>query len=142
MSPVRRLLNDYIHNPIDININEVLYGCTTQSGVSAIICSMLSSLRSRIIVLFLLSFLTSGGALLYALSQFVQIGQGLYAINACYLPVSDETTKLDIIVFQLQREDKGWPTGYHLASRNGMKFHRLETHFRILPVVSQIETSG
>ena len=63
---------------------------------------MLSSLRSRIIVLFLLSFfLASGGALLYALSQFVQIGQGLYAINACYLPVSDETTKLDIIVFQL-----------------------------------------
>ena len=67
---------------------------------------MLSSLRSRIIVLFLLSFLASGGALLYALSQFVQIGQGLYAINACYLPVSDETTKLDIIVFQLQREQE------------------------------------
>ena len=44
--------------------------------------------------------------LLYALSQFVQIGQGLYAINACYLPVSDETTKLDIIVFQLQREQE------------------------------------
>ena len=67
---------------------------------------MLSSLRGRIIVLFLLSFLASGGALLYALSQFVQIGQGLYAINACYLPVSDETTKLDIIVFQLQREQE------------------------------------
>lgn len=99
-------MDDYIHNPIDIKINEVLYGCSIQSGVGEIICSMLSSLRSRIIVLFLLSFLASGGALLYALSQFVQIGQGLYAINACYLPVSDETTKLDIIVFQLQREQE------------------------------------
>ena len=99
-------MDDYIHNPIDIKINEVLHGCSIQTGVGEIICSMLSSLRSRIIVLFLLSFLASGGALLYALSQFVQIGQGLYAINACYLPVSDETTKLDIIVFQLQREQE------------------------------------
>ena len=99
-------MNDYTHNPIDIKINEVLHGCCTQSDVGGIFCCMLSSLRGRIIVLFLLSFLASGGALLYALSQFVQIGQGLYAINACYLPVSDETTKLDIIVFQLQREQE------------------------------------
>ncbi len=67
---------------------------------------MFQSLRTRIIILFLLSFIASGGALLYALSQFQQIGEGLYAINACYLPVSDETTKLDIIVFQLQREQE------------------------------------
>jgi len=67
---------------------------------------MLSSFRSRIILLFILSFLVSGSALVYAISQFGRIGQGLYAINACYLPVSDETTKLDIIVFQLQREQE------------------------------------
>ena len=67
---------------------------------------MFNSLRTRIIILFLLSFVVSGGALLYALGQFERIGEGLYAINACYLPVSDETTKLDIIVFQLQREQE------------------------------------
>lgn len=68
--------------------------------------TMFSSLRTRIIVLFLLSFVFSGGALLYALGQFQRIGKGLYTINACYLPVSDETTKLDLIVFQLQREQE------------------------------------
>ena len=67
---------------------------------------MLSTLRSKILVLFTMSSLISGGALLYALGQFKEIGQGLYAINACYLPVSDETTKLDLIVFQLQREQE------------------------------------
>ena len=67
---------------------------------------MFNSFRTRIIILFLLSFVASGGALLYSLGQFERIGEGLYAINACYLPVSDETTKLDIIVFQLQREQE------------------------------------
>ena len=43
-------------------------------------------------------------SLVYTLVQFQRIGDGLYAINACYLPISDETTKLDLIVFQLQRE--------------------------------------
>ena len=65
---------------------------------------MFSSLRSRIVSLFLLSFFVSASALLYALAQFETIGNGLYVLNACYLPISDEATKLDIIVFQLQRE--------------------------------------
>ena len=65
---------------------------------------MLSSLRSRILILFLMSFLASGTALLYALNQFDIIGHGIFAIQHYYLPIADETTKLDIIVFQLQRE--------------------------------------
>lgn len=65
---------------------------------------MFSSLRSRIVSLFLLSFFVSASALLYSLAQFETIGNGLYVLNACYLPISDEATKLDIIVFQLQRE--------------------------------------
>ena len=98
--------DDFSYNPIDTNINHVFDGLCTQSKHSEIICFMLSSFRSRIILLFILSFLVSGSALVYAISQFGRIGQGLYAINACYLPVSDETTKLDIIVFQLQREQE------------------------------------
>lgn len=66
--------------------------------------SMLQSLRSRIFGLFVVAFLFSIGALVYTLRQFETIGMGLYAINACYLPVADETSKLDIIAFQLQRE--------------------------------------
>lgn len=66
--------------------------------------NILSSLRSRIILLFVLSIIAAASSLLYTLWQFHRIGEGLYAINACYLPLADETTKLDLIVFQLQRE--------------------------------------
>jgi nitrogen fixation/metabolism regulation signal transduction histidine kinase len=54
--------------------------------------------------LFVVSLVGSASSLLYTLWQFQLIGEGLYAINACYLPLADETTKLDLIVFQLQRE--------------------------------------
>lgn len=86
-------------NRVLLECNEILWELTNK-------IVMLTTLRSKILVLFTMSSLISGGALLYALGQFKEIGQGLYAINACYLPVSDETTKLDLIVFQLQREQE------------------------------------
>ena len=65
---------------------------------------MFKSLQSRIIALFVLAIVTSATALVFVLVRFNDIGDGLDTLNARYLPIADEATRLEIIVNQLQRE--------------------------------------
>jgi signal transduction histidine kinase len=70
-----------------------------------------SSLRARIGLLFFLSLSAFTLTLFYAMTQLQQIKDGLYVLNAYYLPLAEESTQLEVSMRQLSREHDRYSEG-------------------------------
>jgi len=64
----------------------------------------LRSIRARILALFLLSVLAFAGAMGYGLSQLRTIGDGLEALDRCYLPMARISAEVEGVVPYMARD--------------------------------------
>lgn len=65
---------------------------------------LLRSIRSRILSLFLLSVLAFAGAMGYGLSQLRTIGDGLEALDRCYLSLASISAEVEAVVRYMERD--------------------------------------
>jgi two-component system sensor histidine kinase FlrB len=64
----------------------------------------LRSIRARILSLFLLSVVAFAGAMGYGLSQLRVIGDGLEALDRCYLPLAGISAEVEAVVPYMERD--------------------------------------